>query len=369
MDYTVFLGHPDIASIRHLIVTHNSLAQPAAIFPYPIFTTLCIWLLLVIASGSLAAKEIGTPIELSPTHKDGSIYMGVRILGALKLDRGKIDGLKPRELSGLAWDADEGMLYALSDDGYVMHLRPNIVDGLLTGVEAIAAHVLRDPEGVELSGANADSEGLDIINQANGVRGDSELIVTLEGEPRVMRYRPDGYVVGQYRLPNGLAHLSDYRSDNSGLEGVVLHPVLGLLVAPEKALAAAAEQTFSIYDLKGNQWQYAPMDPEHSSLVDIEAGPAGSLLVLERKYISIFRPVVFAVRKLTLSGSEDRMAEVKDLFVLRTDEDWLLDNFEGLAQHEESRYFMISDDEENIFQKTLLVYFEVLGDDPVGPKQ
>ena len=41
---------------------------------------------------------------------------------------------------------------------------------------------------------------------------------------------------------------------------------------------------------------------------------------------------------------------------------WRLDNFEGLAHYRGRRYFMVSDDNRSPLQKTLLVYFEILGE-------
>lgn len=317
-------------------------------------------LVCTLLAGIATADEISTPINLSPTHANGDRYMSVRILGGLKLSRKADGGQKLRELSGLAWDTDQQLLYAVSDNGYLVHFRPTFADGILRSVALMAIHWLRDADGNLLDKSATDSEGLDIINHRNGVQGDSELIVSFEGDPRIIRYRPNGAFVERYRLPTGLNDIKDYRSDNSGLEGVMLHPKLGMLMAPEKPLSSSNQQVFTIYGLNKDHWQFEPMDREHSSLVDIEAGPDGSILVLERTFINIFKPVIFAVRRLSVDGKKNGKVPVEDLFVLRTDEDWLLDNFEGLAHHENNRYFMVSDDEGNIIQKTLLVYFEIL---------
>jgi len=39
---------------------------------------------------------------------------------------------------------------------------------------------------------------------------------------------------------------------------------------------------------------------------------------------------------------------------------WDVDNFEGLSRVGKNRYVMISDVNDNFYQKTLLIYFEVL---------
>jgi hypothetical protein len=38
-----------------------------------------------------------------------------------------------------------------------------------------------------------------------------------------------------------------------------------------------------------------------------------------------------------------------------------VDNFEGLSRHQGAKFFMVSDDNFNALQKTLLVYFELAG--------
>ena len=53
------------------------------------------------------------------------------------------------------------------------------------------------------------------------------------------------------------------------------------------------------------------------------------------------------------------MCKTKVLAKFNSSEGWLLDNFEGLARVGKNRYVMISDDNDNFFQQTLLMYFEV----------
>jgi len=46
--------------------------------------------------------------------------------------------------------------------------------------------------------------------------------------------------------------------------------------------------------------------------------------------------------------------------VLDNTKGWLLDNFEGLTQHQGRYFFMVSDNNDNRLQRTLLTYFEIL---------
>jgi len=47
------------------------------------------------------------------------------------------------------------------------------------------------------------------------------------------------------------------------------------------------------------------------------------------------------------------------LVKMNSHQGWSIDNFEGLAKVGKHRYVMVSDDNGNFFQQTLLIYFEV----------
>ncbi|MGE4615676.1 MAG: esterase-like activity of phytase family protein [Gammaproteobacteria bacterium] len=116
----------------------------------------------------------------------------------------------------------------------------------------------------------------------------------------------------------------------------------------------------TLYSVAGHSWLYHPVDPEHSALVGLESMPGGDLLVLERRFASVFRPVIFSLRRMHLDPqviSGD--ASITDIAHFDSSRGWAIDNFEAVAQHEGSRYFMVSDDNESALQKTLLMYFEI----------
>ena len=157
--------------------------------------------MLVTFALCVEADEIGTPFDFSKSIKPGDTFMGIRLLGALKLSRDKVNDLNSRELSGVAWDEDDQILYAVSDDGHLVHLNPTFTDGFLTGVSLINAYPLRDPDGNVLEGDASDAESLALINSNNGIHGDSELVISLEFPPRIGRFRADGVFIAYIPLP------------------------------------------------------------------------------------------------------------------------------------------------------------------------
>lgn len=311
------------------------------------------------------AIEIGRSFSLSNSYSTGDVHMGIRLLGVLKLKGRTVNGLKLQELSGLAWDADENILYAVSDDGFIVHLRPTFTEGVLTGVDLAAAHLLRDAAGRPYEEAMTDAEGLVAQAARNGTSGDTELVVSFERRPRISVFRPDGELVRDVTLPSSLRDIEAYSGKNHELEALTAHERFGLITAPERPLKASDPLRFTLYSLDGKEWTYTPLDAEHSTLAGLESMPDGDLLVLERRFSSILKPVIFALRRISLptnGAPPDR--PVREVVHFDTSKGWAVDNFEAIARHEGNRYFMISDDNDSMIQKTLLLYFEILEEPP-----
>lgn len=306
------------------------------------------------------AEPVGTPMEFSRKIKTGGHFMQVRLLGLLRLSNTPVDGLPANELSGLAWDEDEQLLYAVSDKGHLVHLRPQFKDGILTGVDFLHAYPLLDEQGRKLKHGLTDAEDLAIRNADNGKHGDSELVVSFEGTPRLTRHRPDGTWIGEEALPVVLRDKRNYQGTNAELEAVALHPQFGLLTAPQKPLKTESAGLMSLYAQSGRQWQFAPIDTEDSDIVSLAVTPKNEVLILERRYKNFFMPIIFAVRRVRLEEQpEGGLLTVEDVARFTNTEGFQIDNFEGLAHHQGNRYFMISDDNNSAIQQTLLLYFEI----------
>jgi hypothetical protein len=288
--------------------------------------------------------------------------MQVRLLGTLHLSNTPINGLAATELSGLAWDEDEQILYAVSDAGYLVHLRPVFAQDRLVNVELIAAYPLLNDDGRPLRHLFTDAEGLAIEHGGNGRKGDTTLLISFEGKPRIDRHTPTGQFIGHVELPIALRHEKDFRCRNCQLESIALDSTLGLVTAPQLPLKTARHEVHSIYDEHSRIWTFPPITPDHCSLVDLTSMGDGHLLALERHYRNVFLPIVFALRRLSFDphSSTGGALEVEDLATFNNTDGWSVDNFEGLTRYRGNRYFMVSDDNNSALQSTLLVYFEIL---------
>jgi hypothetical protein len=306
-----------------------------------------------------SAESIATIYRISPRLDNGSQFMSIRLLGVLRLANVSRDSIEISELSDLAWDEDEQLLYAVSDQGYLLHLQPVFKNGIIDDVLLSDKHVLLDNSGVRLQGNDADSEGLDIINSNNNIKGDSELLVSFERNPRIERYSPQGTFLGSYRLPTELVSIKNYLSKNKALESVTLHPEHGIITVPERPLTHSAKGMFTLYSLQGDNWSYTPLDSNVSAITSLATLTNGNLIILERIYSNQFSTFSVAIRELLFSDV-DKTPKIKTLALFKQDDGFLIDNFEGLAHHKDNRFFMVSDNNENFFQRTLLMYFEIL---------
>jgi len=318
--------------------------------------------LALFAVASPAAEPLpaldARPVPLADSATGSERIGQLRALGLLELPSRTVNGLRLAGLSDLAWDDDDGVLYALSDLGALFGLRPVFRDGRLTDLGLVSAAPLLRPDGNRrLRHWQADGEGLDIANGRNGRRGDAELIVSFEGEPpRVARYRPDGTFVREEPLPAPLRDTAPYRSANKTLESVCLHPRAGLITTPEQPRRDDPEGRARLHALSGSSWTYPR---PHGGVVALECLPNGDVLLLERDFQPTQLRTVISLHRLRLPRRSNDLVEMTRLATLDSDTGLKLDNFEGLARHRGNRFFLVSDDNDVFLQRTLLLYVEI----------
>jgi hypothetical protein len=301
------------------------------------------------------------PHALSETIKPGDTLNAIRFLGMVEVPSVSVLGKTLSELSGLAFDEDENLLYAVSDKGTLFHLRPEFSSDYLTGLTLLAVYPLLDLKTqAPLKGTSADSEGLEILNGRNGKTADAQLLVSFERAPRIVRYRPDGRPVEALALPEPLKNPKAYAQDNKMLESVCQDETLGVLTTPEAPLSGSPKHSSSIYSLSGERW-LIPLD-EGRNVTAIECLGQGRVLMLERDFGRIPWRSLSALKRAALNpgGSPYEPVAVETLVTLDVAKKHLVDNFEGMTHHRGNRFFLVSDNNRLPFQRTLLFYFEIL---------
>lgn len=249
----------------------------------------------------------------------------------VEIARTPVGGVRPTELSALAWDADEQLLYAVSDKGRVFHFRL-VLDGTrIRELTPLHGAPLTAADGTR---ARFNAEGLTLIDADNGQRGDTQLLVTIENGQRLMRFTPQGRALGELALPAPLADAGNYRGSHNGLEAVAVHPRHGLLVAPQRALRGSPSHRHAVYAARGQTWAFerAP----GGEVKAIEALADGGLLVLERP-----RDGGARLRRVDLGacggGTPCAVTDLLDLGALAAGE-----NYEGLARLSARLFLIVS---------------------------
>ena len=294
-----------------------------------------------------------TSVALYPDMPERLDIGGLEYRGGLVLSSGdeRFGGL-----SGLEIDGDR--LLAISDSAYWLttHLEFDEA-GLLTGLSSAFYAPMLDAEGQPLVDRAADAEGLAAL-------GNGAYVVSFEREHRMARYdiSPDwsGTAIAvptPVTPPPG----TDRLRDNGGIEG---------LASADYGLWAGVE--YPIIDGRPHTLWVMPDDGEATGLpypaesgfgvTGLDRGPDGDIYLLERLYI---RGVGNTIRIMRFDEfgleTEAQRNNIETLAVLTPD--MTVDNFEGIALGEvngEMRLFILSDDNYNPGQRTLLFSFAIV---------
>jgi len=278
----------------------------------------------------------------------------IHVEAVAELSNITINGSKVSELSDLAWDKDEKLLYALSDNGQLLSFKPffsnNKFDKLLM-VNGISLH---DDRNKKLRWKNSDSEGLTLINSNNNIQGDTHYIVSFERLPRVIQYNQEGFIEKKIEIPEKLRNISNYRSENKSLESVLFHNQLGLIIGTEYSLKDEDKTQLGFYTLDG-KFRSFPAHFHNGALTSLSTIKNNDLLALERVYGGFFSGFKVALHHLRLVGDD-----IEDKVIARflPSEGFFNDNFEGVERHKDNYYFMISDDNNHPAKRTVLIYFK-----------
>jgi len=310
-----------------------------------------LWLLFFLAS-MLQAGVFSTNILPESVNTK---HFGIRILDQKELSFLEIDGVKFSEISDLAYSKKANVLYMVSDEGKLFEFKA-VFGNKIGKLIPIRGGKLRKKNGKKFKKWRRDSEGMTLD-------GRGRLLISFEEKPKIGWFHTDsenfGRLVRKYRLPKKLKKVKNYRSKNKGLEALAWHKHYGILTAAEWPLKKDNKKFQTIYALSGKEWHFKAEPEGNSAISAIEVMDDGNILVLERSFTGYMNPFVVTLKKVYLNRCRKGICPVKILVKMNSHKGWNIDNFEGLAKVGKHRYVMISDDNDNFFQKTLLIYFEV----------
>jgi len=297
---------------------------------------------LVAVIATMAISVIATPpIQAATASKQG----GIEVLDSVVFDGSDGKGHFVDNLSGIAWDKDEDLLYAVSDMGYLVTYKFTVKDDKIASVTITNIA----PISLESNGGKLwDLEDVVALNAANGIKGDTQLAIVFEDGPAAAIFRPDGTLVKAIDLPAPLRNPDAYRNPNKRLESITYMPDHGFAMAPQVALKGERKRLHTIYAEDGSQWSFEGANPGQSSVKALQPEPDGSLLVLESvnpngimNYIGL-GDYELHVRRLDLSGCAGTVGCSAPDYV--TDEPGrLTGRFEGLTTIGDDRYLIVTD--------------------------
>lgn len=305
-------------------------------------------LLLILCLSGLLAEVY--PVDITPKG-NRSIFGAIKILDQKEIILPKIDSLPFAEASDLAYDGQEEKLYMVGDKGmlYAFHIK---LTDKIDRLTPLSAHLLTKNKGKHFK-KKVDAEGLTLNSKG-------QLLISFERKPKIASFDFSGQRISKHKLPSTLQNPKHYRHRNKMLESVAYHPTYGILTAAEHPLKKQPLSQQTIYSLQGKRWNFLAGTEKKSAITAIEVMDDGNLLILERAFSSPIEARVITLKKLFLGTKKGGLYRTQILAKLSSDDGWKNDNFEGLARVGPHRYLMISDDNANFFQRTLLIYFEVI---------
>jgi hypothetical protein len=269
--------------------------------------------------------------------------------------------------SGLDFAPDGKTLYAVSDTGLWFTTRLIEDNGRLTGIDApMIARMLGDNGRPLRTKQNADAEGLRIVERDGALTA----LVSFEQTPavRLFAMAPDVSDATPRRF--GLPPFVNRIRTDQGLEAIAVAPPAGrfagaTVVLAERSLDKNHNHRGFVLDgpLAG---AFSVVRTDDFDITDAAFLRSGDLLVLERRF-SLATGLAMRIRRFD-GASIAPGATVDGTVLVEAAGGYQIDNMEGLAvrESEDGRIVLdlISDDNQNLLQRTVLLQFALK---PVPP--
>jgi len=297
---------------------------------------------ILLTGCSVSNSLVYTGDEITPSK------MKIKILDQTSLAYKTKERVPFSEISDLTYDKKNQMLYMIGDKGYFYTFSANF-SNKIDKLDYLGAYTIR-----EKSNHSAyDCEGLTKDNKG-------QLYVSFEGRPRISTISNFGYINKNLKLTKYISDSKNYRGSNKMFEALAWHPKYGLLTAAEYPTRNKKITQQSIYALNGKVWNFSAESHENSAVTAIEVMDDGNLLILERAYAGFSKPFVITLKKLYLNKcTKQNQCKTELLASMNSYEGWAVNNYEGLAKVGKNRYLMVSDNNNKLLLRTVLVYFEV----------
>ena len=279
----------------------------------------------------------------------------IEFLDTKILPNKKVGSYKFTGISDIAYDKNRDIFYALSDYGNIFELKISIDtnSGKIKNIEYLKSKRLKDFKKTRIVKKRLDSEGI-------AIDGD-DLLISFEGSSRINRYSKDFKLKSRVKLPKDLAKWTKRDLSGDGFEALTYSKKRGFITLREKPLFLEKKGFHTIFDSHGKICSFR-VDPNFKAVTEVEILDDGNLLALFREFSFRHLSFMVAIKKIYINSPKNGICEVKTISILDGSKDGSIDNFEGLTRYKKDLYLMISDDNNNIFQKTILKVFRLKDD-------
>lgn len=276
-------------------------------------------------------------------------------LGGLALESSNRDF---EALSGLTMRGEQMIMVTDKGHWVIATLQSDAAGMPISLSEAHIGTLLNTDGTPMLTKRLADAEAVTLVGE--------ELWVTSERNQPIRAYAlGEGRFTGPARLPFGdTAPLPGNR--NQGLEAMVhitAGPLAGeTLIFLEEPPRRAADPTAMRLLADGSRRTFAVRRQDDYAITGAAMMPGGDVMLLERRFS--WNEGIF-MRLRHLPAEDIASGAVEGQIILDADGATLIDNMEGIAvsDHPEGPILtLISDDNSNFFQRTVLLRFQVTGD-------
>lgn len=299
---------------------------------------------MTIFAGLLAVLATVASLVTEMPTKTSSI----EIVQSISLPK-EIDGVKMRELSALAFDPVEGVMWAISDKAELHRFNVEYKQSVPVGVRYIGS--------TKLETALSNAEGMDYV-PASGANKKGRLFVAFEDGPALISFSPDGTLPLPLQLPSPLADPKAYAEENSRLESVTLDRKGRFFTAPEEALSDRDDTNHTIFSGDGSTFTFPTFQPHRSNIKALEyLKDKDKMLVLERTRDEGGASTMRLRLVDTGSCQRSMICSVQELHPAEPSS--FEGNFEGLTRLRGNYFAAVTDTKSKDATVTRLVFFKL----------
>lgn len=314
-----------------------------------------------IACGQVLADPGAVRVEAKPirlNQQDATVLKVGRLtfLGGLRLSA--VDS-EFGGLSGLTVSEDGGRLLAISDQGALLRADLTYSDGELSGLMDSQLCPLKNRWGDVLRGKEGDAEALLIL-------ADGSLAVSFERQHRIDRYPPSTALrtdCSNIEAARSLYRIPSWNSlpPNGGFEAVAAIDDTTILAVSERGDTEDGRLIGWLLRPQGSTSIYYQPSGSGYRPTDLTRLPDGNLLLLERR----FTILAGVSSRLCLIEKESVKVDVTMTcnLIAEISSPLAAENYEGLSARLDKNgntvIYMISDDNFNPLQRTILMMFRL----------